>query len=144
MSTPRATLASLLSMIPIVLYTATALADILPPSPCSSTAPNVQPCAGKKVGDACALDGRSGQCQALRCTTDGGETLLACNTSAPPTAPTSSADGGTSSADGGTSTAGGGGCTLGAGSGSTGAGLSVISLVALAWVVRRRRAGARP
>ena len=36
-------------------------------------------CSGKKVGEACTYGSTSGVCQALRCTNDAGETLLACS-----------------------------------------------------------------
>jgi len=78
-------------------FVAPARADVLPPTGAPSCASaRTAPCAGKKVGETCNLEAVSGVCQALRCTSDAGETLLACDTSSPPT--TSTPDGGCSSA----------------------------------------------
>ncbi|MFO0641979.1 MAG: hypothetical protein U0183_22335 [Polyangiaceae bacterium] len=56
-------------------------ADVLPRPPSSTCgqADSISACAGKKVGEACTYGSTSGACQALRCTNDAGETLLACS-----------------------------------------------------------------
>lgn len=56
-------------------------ADVLPRPPsgtCGQT-DSIASCSGKKVGEACTYGSTSGACQALRCTNDAGETLLACS-----------------------------------------------------------------
>jgi uncharacterized protein (TIGR03382 family) len=68
-------------------------ADVLPRPPSSTCgqADSISACSGKKVGEACTYGSTSGACQALRCTNDAGETLLAC--SAGPDAPSDDSGG---------------------------------------------------
>ena len=114
-----------------------ARADVAPgPTPTPACGANdtaaASPCSGKKAGDACTLaSGGAGQCQALRCTTDGGATLLGC------VAPSATADGGTSGPVSSSSN-----CAIHApGARAGGAGLTLLGLaasLALAAVRRRR------
>ncbi len=61
-------------------------ADVVPPGGCGSAA-DIAPCDGKKAGDACTFsNGSQGNCAALRCTNDAGQTQLQCvATGVPPT-----------------------------------------------------------
>ncbi|HQY62976.1 MAG: hypothetical protein IPF92_11610 [Myxococcales bacterium] len=128
-----------------LLVSSAASADIPPgPSPTNPSAPArptpcgtnenaaASSCSGKNVGEACTLaSGASGECQALRCTTEAGTTLLACASPAP------GADAGTSgpvSSSSNCAVHAPGAHTVGAG----GAGLTLLGL-AVAVAGRRRR-----
>jgi len=94
-------IAALLSLLP-----ALARADIAPPpadastTDCQSALAGAAPCDGKKAGDACTFaNGTAGNCAALRCVTDGGQTLLACvATGAEPSGSSSSSKSGCATA----------------------------------------------
>ncbi|MBL8612273.1 MAG: hypothetical protein JNL38_33335 [Myxococcales bacterium] len=118
-------LSSCLALAALALASA-ASADVAPPKPapeCSDPS-RLDPCKGKKVGDACAVSsGASGSCAALRCTNDAGEALLACAASGAQPTKTPDDDG----------------CAIGA-RGAAGSGAIVaIALVGAALRGRRRR-----
>jgi MYXO-CTERM domain-containing protein len=96
--------AALLALLPALAH-----ADLAPPpadaapTDCQSAQTNAAPCDGKKAGDACTFaNGTAGNCAALRCVTDGGQTLLACvATGAEPSGSASSSKSGCSTSPSG-------------------------------------------
>jgi hypothetical protein len=147
-SAARLALARLVVPCALALATSDARADVLPPDASSSSssssssstsssggsdcgsAQSTAPCDGKKVGDACTVSGgAAGTCTALRCVTDGGQTMVAClqSSSAPPKSESSS----------------GSGCIVAALGAPAGAPLAVGLGLAASLLSRRRRARRR-
>lgn len=89
----RGALAAVIATASVLVVPCLSFADVLPRPPASSCgqADAISACNGKAVGQACTYGSTSGACQALRCTNDAGETLLAC--SAGPDAPSDDSGG---------------------------------------------------
>jgi len=122
-------IAALLALLPALAH-----ADVAPPqadaatTDCQSAQTNAAPCDGKKAGDACTFaNGTAGNCAALRCVTDGGQTLLACvATGAEPSGSSSSSKSGCATAPRGSEPA-------------TGASLLILGAATILAARRRRR-----
>ncbi len=142
MSLRTALLISLASLGLAVSAARSARADVPAPRPSSGPQPcpasTEAACAGKRAGDACVTSGAAGTCQALRCTNDAGETLLACSVTPPPTPTPSTAPTGSSAP-----TTTDGGCTSSPVRRAEGSTFGVVAgLVALGLGAGRRRRAA--